>query len=55
MIKWVLQFILLMIVIRVIWKFLGGIIFGLLGPTGVWMRRHSIHRKEPVVRYAVIC
>lgn len=31
MIKWVLQFILLMIVIRVIWKFLGGIIDGLSG------------------------
>jgi len=31
MIGWVLRFILLMIVIRVIWRFLGGIIDGLSG------------------------
>jgi YHS domain-containing protein len=31
MISWVLRFILLMVVIRVIWRFLGGIIDGLSG------------------------
>jgi YHS domain-containing protein len=31
MIGWILRFILLMVVIRVIWKFLGGIIDGLSG------------------------
>ena len=34
MIGWVLRFILLMIVIRVIWRFLGGIIDGLSGDSG---------------------
>jgi YHS domain-containing protein len=31
MISWVLRFILLMIVIRVIWRFLGGIVDGIAG------------------------
>lgn len=39
MIGWVLRFILLMIVIRVIWRFLSGIIDGLSGDTSPRSRR----------------
>jgi YHS domain-containing protein len=38
MIGWVLRFILLMIVIRVIWRFLGGIIDGLSGDSSARSR-----------------
>ena len=38
MIGWVLRFILLMIVIRVIWRFLGGIIDGLSGDSSARAR-----------------
>jgi YHS domain-containing protein len=39
MIGWILRFILLLVIIRVIWRFLGGIIDGLSGDSSARSRR----------------